>query len=72
MTDEELVVNEKNLAVVERAFRSIKLIDLNVRRLRSNIILRIGYGGIFGLMDAYFEAVLGFQCDCPGMWASPR
>ena len=31
MTDQELVANYKNLKMVERAFRSLKSIDLNVR-----------------------------------------
>jgi transposase len=47
MTDEELVANYKNLEMVERAFRSLKSIDLNVRpiyhhledRVRSHILI---------------------------------
>ncbi len=47
MTDEELVVNYKNLEMVERAFRSLKSIDLNVRpiyhylenRVRAHILI---------------------------------
>lgn len=52
MTDEELVVNYKNLEVVERAFRSLKSIDLNVRPIQHHLENRVR-AHIFICMLAY-------------------
>ncbi len=41
MSDKELVVNYKNLEMVERAFRSLKSIDLNVRPIHHRLEDRV-------------------------------
>jgi transposase len=53
MTDEELVMNYKNLEMVERAFRSLKSIDLNVRPIYHRLENRVR-AHIFICMLAYY------------------
>jgi len=52
MTDRELVANYKNLEMVERAFRSLKSIDLNVRPIYHHLDDRVR-AHIFICMLAY-------------------
>ena len=52
MTDQELVANYKNLEMVERAFRSLKSIDLNVRPIYHRLDDRVR-AHIFICMLAY-------------------
>jgi transposase len=52
MTDPELVANYKNLEMVERAFRSLKSIDLNVRPIYHHLDTRVR-AHIFICMLAY-------------------
>jgi len=52
MTDQELVANYKNLEMVERAFRSLKSIDLNVRPIHHRLDPRVR-AHIFICMLAY-------------------
>jgi len=52
MTDQELVANYKNLEMVERAFRSLKSIDLNVRPIYHRLDNRVR-AHIFICMLAY-------------------
>jgi len=52
MTDPELVANYKNLEMVERAFRSLKSIDLNVRPIYHHLDARVR-AHIFICMLAY-------------------
>jgi len=52
MTDQELVANYKNLEMVERAFRSLKSIDLNVRPIYHRLDPRVR-AHIFICMLAY-------------------
>lgn len=52
MTDQELVANYKNLEMVERAFRSLKSIDLNVRPIYHRLDTRVR-AHIFICMLAY-------------------
>jgi len=52
MTDQELVANYKNLEMVERAFRSLKSIDLNVRPIYHRLEPRVR-AHIFICMLAY-------------------
>ena len=52
MTDQELVANYKNLEMVERAFRSLKSIDLNIRPIYHRLDNRVR-AHIFICMLAY-------------------
>ena len=53
MTDEELVANYKNLEMVERAFRSLKSTDINVRPIHHRLENRVR-AHIFICMLAYY------------------
>lgn len=55
MTDEELVVNYKNLEMVERAFRSLKSIDLNVRPIYHHLETRVRAHILICMLAYYVE-----------------
>jgi len=55
MTDQELVANYKNLEMVERAFRSLKSIDLNVRPIYHRLDTRVRAHIFICMLACYIE-----------------